>query len=147
MTLFTRRFVVSAGVAVLFQACLPTEPCACPPALTHAVVFGSVRTDAGNPAAGAEIQATVYSSVCGRGYSETGAFANRVRADSVGSYELRFYSVSGPRAACVRVIARSSSTPRDSTSVDAAILMRSERDQPERVRVDLVLADALDLGR
>lgn len=139
MNISVPRFVVCTGVAVVLQACLPTEPCACPPARTHAVVFGSVLTGSGMPAAGAEVQATVYPSVCGRDYPDIDPDANPVRVDSTGRYELRLHSLFGPRAACVRVIARSLTAATDSTAVDAAILLRNEHDEPERARVDIVL--------
>ena len=49
---FTRGAV---GVALLV-ACMPTEPCACPPARTSVILYGEVRTADGAPAAGATLQ-------------------------------------------------------------------------------------------
>jgi hypothetical protein len=43
-----KRWMVSTGALVVALACLPTEPCACPPEVTFAVIYGD-SPGAGTP--------------------------------------------------------------------------------------------------
>lgn len=112
--------------------------CACPPGRTHALIYGNVRSAAGQPVAGAQVQAAVFRSVCGEGMSEVNPDTGPVSSDPAGAYRLRFHSVLGPQAVCVRVNARVSGAT-DSAAVNAALTLRNEEDEPDSVRVDLVL--------
>ena len=133
-----RTLLAGSACALLLSCSTPTGICACPPARTHALVYGSVRSADGVPVAGAQVQAAVFSSVCGQGVGEVDPDANPVSSDATGAYRLRFHSLHGPRAACVRVTSRSAGAA-DGVVVDAAVALRSEAVEPDSIRVDLVL--------
>lgn len=124
-----------AATAVLVGSCIPTMPCACPPARTHAVVHGTVRTAAGAPAPGARVTPTIHHAACGGEHPETDGWAS---ADAAGRYRAHVHSVSGPRTACVRLSARASGAA-DSTLVDVQVPFGPERVPPDSVHVDLTL--------
>lgn len=133
------RVVLSLGAPAVMYACLPTEPCACPPARTHAALFGTVSSGAGVPLQHARVQAVVYREECGRDHPEIDPDANPVLTNSAGDYELRFQSLHGPRTACVRVTAhRTTPALSDSVFVDTLLVLQNERTQPERIRVNLL---------
>lgn len=132
------RVAFSSLLVGALYACLPTQPCACPPARTHAVVFGTV-TRGGVPLQDVRVQAAVFRETCGSGYDEMDPDANPVRTNAAGNYELRFHSLHGPRTACLRVSAiRGSGSQVASIFGDTQVTLRNERTEPERVRVDLV---------
>ena len=133
-----RTLLTGSACALLLSCSIPTETCACPPARTHALIYGSVHSPAGQPIAGAQVQATVFRSVCGEGTSEFGPNGNPVTSEAAGAYRLRFYSMLGPQAVCVRVTARSTSAA-DSSVVHVALALRNESVAPDSIRVDLVL--------
>jgi hypothetical protein len=133
-----RTLLTGAACALLFSCGMPTGTCACPPARTHGVIYGSVHSPAGEPLAGAQVQATVFHSVCGEGMSGLDPAANRVTSDAAGAFRLRFYSVRGAEAVCVRVTARST-IAEDSSVAHVALMTRDERVTPDSVRVELVL--------
>ena len=133
-TRVVRRSLFCA-VGLLLACTSPTEMCACPPARSHAVIYGSIANAAGDPVAGASVQAVVYGSVCGEGYADRGGDANPVVTSSSGTYRIHVYSLlSG--AACVRVATHAVGAP-DSTYVDAALFLRDERQAPDSLKVDL----------
>jgi hypothetical protein len=49
------RTGIALGGALVLYACLPTQPCACPPATSDAVVYGTVRTSDGVAVRGAQV--------------------------------------------------------------------------------------------
>jgi hypothetical protein len=133
-----RTLLTGSACALLLSCSIPTDSCACPPARTHAIIYGSVRSPASQPIAGAQVQATVFHSVCGEGMGEFDPSSNPVTSEVAGAYRLRFYSMRGPKAVCVRVTARSASAA-DSSVVHVALALRDERAAPDSIRVDLVL--------
>lgn len=133
-----RSLLAGSPFALLLSCAGPTDTCACPPARTHAVVYGSVRTAAAQPAAGAQVRATVFRSVCEQGLNGIDPDASLVRSDAAGVYRLRFHSMLGPQAVCVGVTARAPGAA-DSAAAHVALTLRNERVTPDSVRVDLVL--------
>ncbi len=131
-----RTLLTGSACALLLSCSIPTDMCACPPARTHALIYGSVQSAAGQPVVGAQVQAAVYRSICGQGIAEVDA--NPARSDTTGIYRLRFHSLRGPAEACVRVTARSSGAA-DGAAMDVALALRNERVEPDSTRVDLVL--------
>ncbi|HEX8692906.1 MAG TPA: hypothetical protein VF746_10830 [Longimicrobium sp.] len=132
-----RRWPVLAALGVVLQLSCGNPVCACPPARTHAVAFGTVRSAAGAPVQGATVKASVFQSQCGEGFREP---ADAGVTSAVGEYELRFFSVSGPGTRCVRFVASRGAAGSDSVVVDQpAVEMRHERNDPARVRIDFVL--------
>ncbi|HEV2149766.1 MAG TPA: hypothetical protein VGR37_20365 [Longimicrobiaceae bacterium] len=134
----TRTLLTGSACALLLSCSSPTGMCACPPARSHGVVHGSVRSAAGQPIAGVQLQATVFRSICGEGPGEVHPEGRPAASDASGAYRLHVYSLYGERAVCVRVTALSPGGA-DSSMVHAALALRSERVQPDSVRVDLVL--------
>jgi hypothetical protein len=133
------RTALTGSACVLLLSCsIPTDTCACPPARAHAVIYGSVHSPAGQPNAGAQVQATVFRAVCGEGTGESDPTGNPVATEAAGGYRLRFYSMLGPQAVCVRVTARSTSAA-DSAVVHVALALRNEWVAPDSIRVDFVL--------
>lgn len=135
MPLRTFSFAV-LGVGVLLSCSNPI--CACPPTTGHAIVYGSVRDAAGQPVQNALIQATIYGTVCGQGMGEIEPYLNPLQATATGTYRLYLHSVRGPRPACVRFTTRNPAlTQRVDT--DAALILRSDREQPDSTRIDFQL--------
>lgn len=141
-TFFRRRLTLLLAPAALLLSCgVPTGLCGCPPARTHAVAYGAVRTGAGAPVADAAIRVVLYREQCGVGYGEEADPGIRpARTDASGAYEAHFYSVSGPRTACLRVTASRAEGPAPDSAVaqGAFVALRNEREDPLRVRIDLV---------
>lgn len=132
-----RRWPVLACLGIALQLSCDNPVCACPPARTHAVAFGAVRTAAGAPVQGARVKAAVFDSQCGEGFREDDIPGV---TDAAGAYELRFSSVHSPGTRCVRFVASRGTADSDSVVVDRpAVEMRHERDDPARVRIDFVL--------
>jgi|GEM_PF-3917601 len=133
-----RTLLSGFACALLLSCSIPTGTCACPPARTHALVYGSVHSQDGQPVAGAQVQATVFRSVCGAGVGELDPGGNPATSEAAGAYRLHFYSMQGPQAVCVRVMARSASAA-DSAVVHVALSLRDERVATDSIHVDLVL--------
>jgi hypothetical protein len=132
-----RALLAGLGAALLFS-CTPTGMCACPPSRTHAVVYGSVHSAAGEPVAGAQVAATVFSSVCGQGRDELDPGASPVSSDAAGNFRMRFHTYLLPQTACVQVTARTAGAT-DSAVAYVAISLRDSNSAPDSSRVDLVL--------
>jgi hypothetical protein len=141
------RWSVPAAVAVLFSCSSPTDGCACPPARTHAVIYGTLTDAVQQPVAGWRVQATIYGPVCGQGPAQiTITIPAPPPTDADGRYRLHLVSSSGHGSACVQVSAREveDSTPPPvltppAATVTAAVPMRWEREPPDSVRIDIRL--------
>lgn len=133
-----RRWPVPACLGIVLQLSCDNPVCACPPARTHAVAFGTVRTAAGAPVQNARVGASVFQSQCGEGFRDPSDVPGVTNA--AGEYELRFFSVHSPGARCVRFVASRGAVGSDSVVVDRGeIEMRHERSDPARVRIDFVV--------
>lgn len=132
-----RALLAGLASAILLSCGTPTGVCACPPARTHAVLYGTVRSAAGEPVAGAQVQATLFRSVCGEGYVESPDAAPAI-TDAGGTYRMHLFSVSGPQTVCAHVVAREAGAA-DSALVHAALTLRHEGAVPDSLRADLVL--------
>ncbi len=128
--------LAACGTALLLSCSNPI--CACPPTRGHAVVYGNVNDAAGQPVQNALIQATIYGTVCGQGMGEMSPYANPLQGTATGTYRLHLYSSGGPKTACVRLTARNPALTQR-VDLDAALLMRSDREQPDSIRVDFRL--------
>jgi hypothetical protein len=131
-----RHWPVLACLGIVLQLSCDNPVCACPPSRTHAVAFGTVRTAAGAPVQGARVKAAVFDSQCGEGFREDDEIPGVTGA--TGAYELRFFSVHSSGTRCVRFVASRGAAGSDSVVVERTVEMRHERDDPVRVRVDLV---------
>jgi hypothetical protein len=102
-----RSLMLTALLTVLLTVCTPTEPCACSPATTAAVVVGRVTAAGGAPAAGVRVEAEVYDRACG----ETPAYPTNVGqrgavTDVEGHYRVQVRSLLGaPQVACAAAAA------------------------------------------
>lgn len=132
------RLACAAASVLLLSCTTPTGMCACPASRTHAVAFGIVRTAAGAPVAGATVDVGGYRETCGDGWLEPNAYGGApAKTDASGAYEVQFFSMSGPRTACLRL--RATTAPGDSAVHEGATVpMVHEGEKPHRVQVDLV---------
>lgn len=133
-----RALLAGSGAALLLSCVSPTDGCACSPARTHALVYGTVQSAAGDPVAGAEVRATVFRSVCGEGREDIDPAANPVASDAAGNFRLPFRTDLPPVAACVRVSARTADAA-DSAVAHVALALRQGGAVPDSARVDLIL--------
>jgi hypothetical protein len=132
------RSVVAVVGALVVVACLPTVPCACPPALSHGVVFGEVLTADGLPVPGASIEVVPRFADCQRPPWEH--VEGRAHTDERGAYEAYVSTpfMSGQSCLEVRAI-RTRGQQIDTVATSGVHLeLRHERTAPERRRVDLV---------
>lgn len=137
------RTLTVLTIGTIWLACSPTEPCACPPTLTHAVVHGFAYTESGAP-----VQASVFVAAFDEGC--LGEMDGAVIPDGAtptgadGSYEAHVYSPYAPREACLRVTGVATvGGARDSAVVQGVhVSMVSERSEPRRLRVDLIFGDS-----
>lgn len=135
----------AAGVALLL-ACMPTEPCACPPGRTSLLVYGEVRTAAGDPAAAAIVRyvlapltgAASAATRCEFDPPNSDADPAEVRTDAAGRFRSQVYSISGPGTRCLRVTARAAGTGTESTSVDG-LLVPFRASRPDSVGLVMTL--------
>lgn len=134
---------IALAAAVGLLSCTPTEPCACPPARTHAVVGGQLRTEAGAPPDSASLRIEAASPV-GAPCDFT-RFAVLTHPESGvlvrgGTFTLRVFSESGPARRCVRVVAETRQAVLLHGRIDGAeIQFRPERDVPDTLTVLLVM--------
>ena len=132
------RIAFVTGCSVLLSCTTPTGGCACSPALTHAVAYGTVRTASGAPVVDATVRVFLFRDACGGETFEGGASGHVERTTAAGAYRARFHSVDGPRTVCLRVRAIRGGAVPDSVFVDGALVqMRHEKDTPAEVGVDL----------
>jgi hypothetical protein len=136
---------ISLAVAVAL-ACTPTAPCACPPARTAFLVYGSVVAADGTPAAGSQLRFDASDP-----YSATECdFAGPVETldpfpapitDEAGSFRTQVRSALMPRTRCLRVVAfRGAPGTTDSVRVSGLLVeFRSERDPLDSLGLRLTL--------
>jgi hypothetical protein len=96
------RALSTGLLALLLVTCTPTEPCACPPKITLAVIYGAVTRAAGGPVAGATVVVEVYAGRCGaRGLRRTSIGPGGTQTDAQGRYGVQVMSDLGdPQPAC-----------------------------------------------
>jgi hypothetical protein len=142
------RRVLLRGVAgvVLLVACIPTEPCACPPARTSLVIYGEVRAAGGNPVPSAVVHyvlappaiVTTTGSVCQFDATRGDAEPAQVRADAAGRFRTLVYSVYEPGTRCLRVTAHAPGAVADSASV-SGLLVPFRVSRPDSIGVVVML--------
>ena len=140
-----KRYLLTRGAVgiVLLLACVPTEPCACPPARTSAILYGEVRTADGAPVAGAALQwdlarpayATEGGVLCEFDAINNDGDPSGTTADAAGRFRTRIYSPYSPATRCLRVTA---SAVAGSASVDG-LLVAFRATQPDSVGLVLTL--------
>lgn len=132
------KWGVALSAALLLSCGIPTDICGCPPARSHAVLYGVVQDASGGAVADASVQATIFRTVCGEGIAQPAPSEGPVRTTSAGAYRLHLYSWNAYDFACVRVEAGSpGGGARGAAAV--ALRLRSDREQPDSVRVDLTV--------
>jgi hypothetical protein len=133
-----RAALMGAALGVAAACASPTAMCGCPPARWHGVAFGTVRTAAGAPVAGAQVHAVIPSGGCSAQSQDADPIPpQRPTTTANGGYELHFYSVSGGETQCVRVVA--SRAPGDSAFTQvAAFPLRLDSEDPPRQAADVV---------
>ena len=127
-----------------FLACTPTEPCACPPARTHAVVNGLLRTESSAPPDSAlvRIEAARPADVpCDfTGFVEPLTFPHSGVLVRGGTFSMHVFSGFGPARRCLRVLAETPATVPLRGLIDGIELqLRHEREVPDTLRVLLVM--------
>jgi len=104
--------VCLAAVALLL-GCTSTAPCDCPPKRTSAIVYGEVRTAAGDPAAAAVVRFLLAPPTgtpsagdrCDFDPPTSDAEPEEVRADAAGRFRAEVFSTFGAPMRCLRVTA------------------------------------------
>lgn len=132
-----RFWTVTLLSLIALLACLPTEPCACPPALGLGTVFGQVTDETGAPVADIPIEVTAYRDACGALENPLIDVEAR-RTDDAGRYRYELRTIVPSQQGCIRVAALSAE--RDTlASADAELRFVSSHggDRPDSVQVDL----------
>jgi hypothetical protein len=82
--------------------CTPTEPCACPPPVTLAVIHGIVSGAGGGPVAATPVEVEVYAGACGAPNARPTAIRQTpARTDAQGRYGTQVLSdIGDPQTAC-----------------------------------------------
>ena len=137
----------SAISVALLIACTPTEPCACPPSRTTLIVYGEVRSGAGDPIASAVVRYLLApppnalpsgGEPCAFDPSRNDADPAEVSTDASGRFRTQLYGNSGPGTRCLRVTAHVASAGGDTATVDGRLVpFRST--QPDSVGVVLTI--------
>ena len=136
-----RFFRRSAALLLLFVACFPTAPCACPPVLGIATVTGSVTRSDRSPTANVALQLAAHPLTC---TSSDNFLVDRSETvtNEAGTYEYRL-SILGldDRPGCVRVTVLSPNADTIATATAPVRFVPSygTRQSPETVRLDLQL--------
>jgi hypothetical protein len=139
-----RVTVIGALGAFGLLACSPvTQPdggtlCACPPARFHAMMSGTVRTEADVPVANALLRIEATGADCD--FARFGMLepASGVRVN--GSFTIPVFIYDGPKIVCVRAVAETQEgTPLRGESDPVALEFRYERDPADRVTVRVVM--------
>ena len=127
--------------AMVLLACTPTEPCACPPARTSVVLYGTVRTSDGAPAAGTTLHyllaqpAGTAENLCQFDSPTDHPGPAGASADAAGRFRTEIFSVFSPATRCLRV---SASGPTGTAQVDGLLVHFRQR-QPDSVGLVLTL--------
>jgi hypothetical protein len=118
-------------------ACLPTQPCACPPSTSLFVVFGKVLRADGQAAPGARVFGTAdVTDVCTPDDAEI-LDVTAWPSDQGGAFRTHFRSFSSPRARCIRLVAYAGD-PGVSDSVvlpELIVQFRIDRETPDSLGV------------
>jgi hypothetical protein len=135
------RHLLAACLLVVLTVCTPTEPCACPPGTTLAVVYGRVATPDGVAVANARVEVELFPGSCGSGPDVRGSNIGQrfVNSGTNGQYRVEARSVHAPGPACAtaRVVA-GADTVRGTT---APVALRA-RPPLDSARVDITLQQA-----
>lgn len=134
------RIATSGFIAALFVACLPTQPCACPPTTSLFVVYGSLLRANGEPVAQGSLRAVAApSDACVFEHAET-LDVYPIRADDAGKFRSLLRSLFGDtRTRCLRLVAYGP-PPDLSDSVvapDLLVRFRMDREPPDSLGVVL----------
>lgn len=131
------------GVVALLVACLPTEPCACPPLRTWFLVFGSVVRSDGMPVPAARIRVSApfdAGVACDApGFRES--MDPEIVAGADGRFRSAVFSMMGsPGLRCIRVAAFAGTAgASDSTAVDGLIVQFHRGDPPDSLGIQLTI--------
>ena len=132
--------LTTVAVAALLLCCTPTEPCACPPALGHGVVYGVVTRAAGEPAAGAVVRVEAFHRGCADSLGSMLVDRPTAPVDGSGRYRYAMRSMVPSDTACLRLAALDTAGAREDSSVIAGIRMRLRSRAPyDSLRVDFAL--------
>ena len=113
-----RTLRLASGTAALLIACFPTEPCACPPALSALIVRGSVVKN-GAPLSDAIVQAEGFlTSSCASTRLVFVEDDHITRTNAGGNYTLRLFTSISPATRCIRFVVR----PTSLTGADSVVI-------------------------
>ena len=137
--------VALLGASALL-ACLPTQPCACPPALTAAVLFGEVQEANGVPSPGRPVAIVIgrpsASTSCDLTPPLEEAYPPARSTDAAGRFRAALSSPFGPGLRCVHVAAYAGEPgTSDSTVAELLLPFNSERNRPDSAGVILTLPE------
>jgi len=128
------RIATSGLIAVLLVACLPTQPCACPPTTSVFLVFGRLLGSSGEAVAHGSLRAIAAATDdCVFEGAET-LIVDPVRADDTGTFRSLLRSYTGDtRTRCIRLVAyRPPPDAGDSlVAPDLVVRFRIDRDPPD----------------
>ena len=129
-----RVIIVSATVLL---ACLPTEPCACPPAPSLFTLFGSVQGPDEQPAPGATIRTSAFRDTTCAGGEPDILTPNTVQSAASGAFRINLRSVYSPGPRCLRIVAFAGEpTVTDSVVVPPLVVhFRVGRDPPDSLGI------------
>ena len=119
-----RSHAVAAVLLAFGFACTPTEPCACPPARTHALVYGLVQTSVGAPGAGAVVRLRPLPDAnCVASAQSLLSELTLVTVAADGRFRAGVYSLLPPDSRCIRVTAFAGVPGASDSSEAAAVVL------------------------
>jgi len=129
-------------IVALLVACLPTEPCACPPLRTWFLLFGSVDRADGVPVPAARIRVSApfdAGAACDApGFREP--LDPEVVAGADGQFRATVFSMGSPGSRCIRVAAFAGPAgASDSAAVDGLIVQFHRGEPPDSLGVRLTI--------
>lgn len=128
------RIATCSLIAALLVACLPTQPCACPPTTSIFVVYGSLLRAGGEPVAQGSLRAiAARTDACVFEQAEI-IDVYPMRADDAGKFRSLLRSYFGDtRTRCLRLVAYG--PPPDLTdsvvAPDLVVQFRRDREPPD----------------
>lgn len=135
--MFRTRHRVMLLAAATLLACLPTQPCACPPASFLFLVYGRVLQASGDPAPLSVIAATATpDAACNWDAAEPVEVAP-VRANQQGEVRSLIRSLSGSGSRCLRLSAYAGTPGASDSTVlpDLIVHFRIDRETPDSLGV------------